>query len=117
MSNRRIQRVSKLVKEQVGEILEELTLTNCGFITVTAADINPNLKEGRIYISVIGTPDQQQRACAELERRHGLIQRALAARIVLKYTPRLTFLLDETGQRAAHIDQLLAELDEETPRP
>ncbi len=112
MSNRRIQRVSQLVKEQIGEILEELTLVNCGFITVTAADISPDLKEGRVYVSVIGTAEQQQRALAELGRRHGHIQQQLAARIVLKYTPRLQFLLDDTEARAAHIEHLLDELDQ-----
>ena len=113
MSNRRIQRVSKLVKEQVGEILEELSLVDCGFVTVTDAAISPDLKTGHIYVSVIGTDTEQRRALAELARQHGHIQQALAARIVLKYTPRLTFHLDDTGVRAAHIDQLLDELDQE----
>ncbi len=113
MSNRRIERVSKLVKEQIGEILERLGLVNCGFITVTAAHISPDLKEGRIYVSVIGTPEQQKRALAELARQHGHIQQELATRVILKYTPRLTFHLDETETRAAHIEQLLDELDDD----
>ena len=110
MSSRRIQRVSKLVKEQIGEILLELSLPDCGFITVTSANISADLKEGRIYVSVIGTPQQQKRALAELERLHGVIQNELAARIVLKYTPRLTFSLDRTEDRASHIEKILDEL-------
>lgn len=115
MSNRRIQRVSKLVKEQIGEILEQLTLADCGFITVTAADVSPDLKEGHVYISVIGTPEQQQHALVQLGRRHGHIQEQLAHRVILKYTPRLTFHLDETETRAAHIEHLLDELNPEPP--
>jgi ribosome-binding factor A len=115
MSNHRIQRVSKLVKEQIGEILERYSLSDCGFITVTAAEVSPDLKEGRVFISVIGKPYQQQRAVTELQRRHGEVQRELARRIILKYTPRLTFVLDETEMRAAHIEHLLDELKTENP--
>jgi len=116
MSNRRIERVSKLVKEQVGEILEVIGLTDCGFITVTAANISPDLKEGRIYVSVIGTLAQQKRALVELSHRHGDIQHELARRIIIKYTPRLTFHLDETETHAARIEQLLNDVNEE-PKP
>ncbi len=115
MSNHRIQRVSKLVKEQIGEILERYSFTDCGFITVTGAEISPDLKEGRIFVSVIGTPDQRKRALATLRDRHGEIQRELAHRIVLKYTPRLTFFLDETETHAARIEHLLDELGPPTP--
>ena len=111
MSTRRTQRVSKLVKEQVSEILVQLSLVDCGFITVTGADISPDLKEGRVYISVIGTAAQKDRALAELQRLRGIIQRELAARIVLKYTPRLQFVIDETESHAQHIEHLLDELD------
>ncbi|MCX7916425.1 MAG: 30S ribosome-binding factor RbfA [Verrucomicrobiae bacterium] len=111
MSRYRMQRVCQLVKEQIGEILERHSFTDCGFITVTDAAISPDLKEGRIYVSVIGTDQQQQRALAELQARHIEIQRELASRIVLKYTPRLTFTLDHTGSRAARIEHLLDELN------
>lgn len=111
MSRYRMQRVCQLVKEQIGEILERHSFTDCGFITVTDAAISPDLKEGRIYVSVIGTTQQQQRALAELQARHGEIQRELASRIVLKYTPRLTFTLDHTESRAARIEHLLDELN------
>lgn len=110
MSNRRIERVSKLVKEQISEILLNLNLGNAGFVTVTAAHVSPDLKEGRVFVSVIGTPDQQKQALTALERQHARIQQELAARIILKYTPRLHFALDDTETRAAHIEHLLDEL-------
>jgi ribosome-binding factor A len=110
MSNHRIQRVSELVKQQIGEVLLEMNLTDCGFVTVTSAVVSPDLKEGRIYISVIGSAEQKKRALTLLEQQHGRIQHELAHRIVLKYTPVLKFRLDETEQRAQHIENLLDEL-------
>jgi ribosome-binding factor A len=115
MSNRRIERVCELVKRQLGEILQGLNLRDCGFVTITSADITPDLQEGRIHVSVIGTPEQQQRALAALERDHGRIQHELAQRVILKYTPKLKFFLDETESHAQRIEKLLAELDKDPP--
>src|SRR5208282_3082171 len=84
MSSHRIERVSELVKREVSEVVQGLNLTDCGFITITAAEINPDLKDGRIYLSVIGSAEQKQRALDVLERQHGHIQHELARRIVLK---------------------------------
>ena len=115
MSSHRIERVSELVKRVVSEVVQGLNLTDCGFITITAAEVSPDLKDGRIYLSVIGSAEQKQRALDVLERQHGHIQYELAHRIVLKYTPRLKFVLDETEARASHIEHLLDELEGEPP--
>lgn len=111
MSSHRIERVSELVKREVSRIVLELNLTNCGFVTITGAEISPDLKEGWIFMSVIGSAEQKQRALDTLDRQHGHIQRELARNIVLKYTPKLKFYLDETEDRASHIEHLLDELE------
>ncbi|MEI8063531.1 MAG: 30S ribosome-binding factor RbfA, partial [Verrucomicrobiota bacterium] len=111
-----IARVSELVKQQIGEVLQELGLTDCGLITVTSAAVAPDLKDGRIYVSVIGSDEQKKRAISLLELRHGHIQHELAKRIVLKYTPRLKFILDETESHAQRIETLLAKLNPSEPQ-
>lgn len=110
-----MERVSELVKRAVSEVVQELNLTNCGFVTITAAEVSPDLKDGRIFMSVIGSAEQKQHALDTLERKHGHIQHEMAHRIVLKYTPRLKFVLDETESRASHIEHLLDELKDEPP--
>ena len=115
MSNRRIERVSELVKQQLGEIIQHLTLTDCGFITVTSAEVAPDLKDAKVYISVIGKPEQQKRAVTALTQQHSRIQTELAHRIVLKFTPRLHFALDETETHAQRIERLLNEIKPGTP--
>ncbi len=110
MSQRRVQRVSELVKQQISEIVQQLYLADCGFVTVTAAAVSPDLREGRVYVSVIGTAEQQQAALAALEQQHSHIQHELSRRVILKYTPRLKFVLDETESRAQRIEHLLDEL-------
>jgi ribosome-binding factor A len=115
MSNRRIERVSELVKQQLGEVIQQLNLHDCGFITVTGAIVSPDLKDARVYISVIGKPGQEKNAIAALTAEHSRIQHELSRRVVIKYTPRLRFLLDETESHARHIENLLDELAPQTP--
>jgi len=110
VSNRRVERVSELVKQQIGEIVQQLNLADCGFVTVTSAVVSQDLREGRVYVSVIGSAEQQQRALAALEEAHGHIQHELSRRIILKYTPRLKFVLDDTEVHAQRIEHLLDEL-------
>jgi ribosome-binding factor A len=102
-----------LVKQQISEVILELNLHNCGLITVTSANVSPDLKEGRVYVSVIGSDEQKHRAIASLDREHGRIQHELGRRIILKYTPRLKFMLDNTESEAQRIENLLADLDVE----
>jgi ribosome-binding factor A len=115
MSNRRTERVSSLVRRELGSIIQELGLEGCGFVTVTNAHISPDLKEGRIHVSVIGTTDQQKRAIETLNSRYAAIQHELACRVVLKYTPHLRFFLDETEAHARRIEQLLDEVQPKDP--
>jgi ribosome-binding factor A len=115
MSSRRTERVSSLVRRELGSILLELGLEGCGFVTITTAHISPDLKEGRIHVSVIGTPAQQKRAIETLNARHAAIQHELAHRVVLKYTPHLRFFLDETETQARRIEQLLDEVQPKDP--
>ncbi|MGD0017335.1 MAG: 30S ribosome-binding factor RbfA [Verrucomicrobiia bacterium] len=115
MSDHRMQRVSELVKQQVSEIVQGLNLGDSGFVTVTAAKISPDIKEGRIYISVIGSEAQREHALTTLSQRHALVQQELARRVVLRYTPRLQFFLDETEAHARRIEHLLDEIDHEDP--
>ena len=110
-----MERVSELVKRQLGEIVQELYLPDCGFVTVTAARISPDLHEGRVYVSIIGTPEQQKRGLAGLTRARGRIQGLLAHRVILKYTPHLEFLLDDTEVRAREIEHLIDEVNPDNP--
>ena len=112
MSNHRIERVSELVKREVSEIVLELNLTDCGFVTITAAEISPDLKEGRIFVSVIGSAEQKQRALARCSNASTATSSTNWRTASFSSTRRACkFVLDETEDRASHIEHLLDELE------
>jgi ribosome-binding factor A len=83
-------------------------------ITVTAVDVDDDLRTGRIHIGVIGTPEFAVERLRWLRRHAEEIRRELGRRVVLKWNPRWVYVLDESGERGARIQQLLdaIEIDE-----
>jgi len=112
--NRRLYKVNESLREVVSEAIDrEVKDPRLGFVTVTGVETSPDLREARVYVSVLGDQAQRDETLAALQSAHGLLQARVAARIRLKRTPRLTFLYDDTIDRAMHIDDLLRRQAEE----
>jgi ribosome-binding factor A len=60
---------------------------------------------------VIGKTDQKARVLAELEENRGTLQRELAKRVVLKYTPHLNFKLDDSIERGSRVLEIMQDLE------
>ena len=66
------------------------------FASVVLAEVAPDLKTCRVYISVLGDEDAGRETLAGLKRASGFIRSALAHDINLRNTPELTFILDNS---------------------
>jgi ribosome-binding factor A len=116
MPSRRVERVNSLLKRELGEaIRRELPVDEAGVITVNEAIIAPDLRTARVYISILGGPDQQKRAMAQLEACRVRLQSIVAREVIIKYTPQLKFILDDSIQRGNRVLQVLEELERDTP--
>jgi ribosome-binding factor A len=112
MSSLRHHRVRELLKRQVGEVLHrEISSTEAGLITVTDIGLSDDLKSATVFISVVGDTAQQRKALAVLTRERVRLQNLAARAVVLKYFPRLRFVLDESIERGNRILSILDELD------
>jgi len=87
---------------------------------VTEVRVSPDLRYARVYVSVLGDESNVRSALAGLRSAAGYIQHQLGARLRLRYTPKLTFIHDESIERAAHIEEVFRSLhaqeDERTER-
>ncbi len=110
MPSRRMERLAEAVKQEVSKIiLFELKDPRVSFITVTKAEITPDLKRAKIYVSILGDDAIQKKTLIGLEHAKGFIQSAVGSRLQIRYTPLLTFCLDETIKKSAHISRLIDE--------
>lgn len=110
MSSRRIERLSEAIKQEVSRIiLYELKDPRISFITVTKAEMSSDLRRAKVYISIIGDALSQRKTLQGLEHAKGFIQGEVGARLQIRYTPILTFCLDESVKKSMHISKLIDE--------
>ena len=103
-----MRRVNEAVREVVSvRIAEGLRDPRIGFVTVTSVDTSPDLRQARVYVSVLGNPEERDATMAGLESAHGVLQQAVARELRMKHTPTLQFVFDESIERGMRISELL----------
>ncbi|UTI62756.1 30S ribosome-binding factor RbfA [Paraconexibacter antarcticus] len=107
MPSERMRRVDEAVREVLSAaVTTDLKDPRIGFVTVTDVKTSPDLRHARVYVSVLGSADEQQASLAGLQSAHGFLQAGLAKSLRMKHTPALTFILDDTAERAARVERL-----------
>lgn len=112
----RIQRVQELLKREIGEIVRRLLPVGAvGVITVNDVIATGDLKLATVYVGVLGGPDQKKRALRLLQEHRKQIQAEVGRNVVLRFTPQLRFIVDESIERGNRVLQILEELAPPTP--
>ena len=102
-----MRRINELMREVIGAaILAELEDPRIGFVTVTAVDTSPDLRSAKIYVSVLGSEPERDDTLRGLRGAHGFLQSVLAREMKIKRTPTLSFLYDESIERADRLSRL-----------
>lgn len=107
----RLARVNEVLKREIGDLIVRHCRFESQLVTVQEVDVTPDLKHAHVFISIIGETVTQHADMAQL---HGLridLQRELAKRVVLKFTPLLHFKLDDVAARGDRVLQLLSEIE------
>jgi ribosome-binding factor A len=116
MPSLRQRRVRELLKRTVGEILRrELDSESCGIITVNDVGMANDLHSAMIFVSVLGSDDQKRTAAKRLKSERSRIQYMLGCEVVLKYTPRIKFELDDAIEAGNRVMSILEEMEQTNP--
>jgi len=116
MPSLRIQRVRELLKREIGEaVRREFHVNEAGLITVNDVDVAGDLRSATVFISILGNPDQQKRGFQLLNEHRIRIQGFVGRAVVLKYTPTLKFVFDDSIVRGNRVLQIIEELEKATP--
>src|SRR6267378_3733870 len=115
MPSLRLQRVRELLKREIGEaIRREFEVSEAGLISVNDVDVAGDLHSALVFISILGSPEQQKRGFGLLTRHRKRIQGLVARAVVLKYTPTLKFQMDDSVVRGNRVLQIIEELEKAT---
>ncbi len=116
MSSLRLQRVRELLKRELGEIIRrEIPVGAAGLITVNDVNISADLHAATVYVGILGNEEQKKKALSELETHRKRIQGLVGKAVILKYTPQLRFMIDESIEQGNRVLKIIDELEHTAP--
>jgi len=107
----RIVRINELVAREISDILRRRHAAEAVAITILEVRIAPDLRDGRVFVSIVGDDESVEERFRWLKRMAPEIREQLAKRVVLKFLPRLTYVLDRSGEKVARVLHLLDEIN------
>jgi ribosome-binding factor A len=103
-----MRRVNEAVREVLSaHIGQDLKDPRIGFVTVTAVETSPDLRNARVFVSVLGDDDQREETLDGLRASHGFLQSKVGEELRMKRTPKLEFVYDESVDHSMRISELL----------
>lgn len=111
MASHRIDQINEEVREVMTGIFRTVKdpRVSKAFVSVTGADVAKDLSVAKIYYSVLAGKDEE--VAEGLKSAGGYIRSELASRLNLRITPKLTFVKDDSTEKAMHIASILKEME------
>lgn len=79
-------------------------------VTVTKVEVAPDMRSAKVHVSVMGDEKKQQLSLRGLESSAGFLQSKVAKRIDTRYTPRISFVLDQGVKKSIEVLRILQEV-------
>ena len=112
--SRRTERVASLIQGVLAELVQKkLKDPRLGFVTVTGVEIGADLKEARVYYTVLGKEKDRANTQRALENAAGFLQHEIAEQLKLRFTPKLSFHIDEGLEEGMRIERIIHDLHKE----
>ena len=111
MPSRRLLKAAEAIREVVSmAILTEIRDPRVENVTVTGVEVAPDMRNATVLVSIMGDEGRQQLCLRGLANSAGFLQSKVAKRIETRYTPRLTFELDQGVKKSMEVGRILQEI-------
>ncbi len=116
MPSMRLERVRELLKREIGEIIRrEIPVADAGLINVNDVQVSSDLHSASVFLGILGTEEQKKRGLNKLNHERKRIQSLVGKAVILKYTPQLRFLMDNSVAEGNKVLKILEELEKSSP--
>ncbi len=110
----RVARLAKLIREELSEILrDEVSDPRIGCVSIRAVDLCPDMKNAKIYMSILGSEKEKNEAMEGLASATGFIRTKLAQLLKNRSTPELRFIQDDSIERGSKVLGIISKLEHE----
>lgn len=106
----RMRRVNEQLRQVLSEGVGELKDPRIGFVTITGVEATEDLREAKVFVSVLGNERKREQTLAGLDRAHGVLQAKLNRELRMKRTPTLSFHYDQSVEHGVRMTKLIDEL-------
>ncbi len=115
MSENRVRRVAEQVKKDISQIIgsEMKDPRVAGITSVTDVQLSRDLRYASVYVSIYGSEEEKEETLQTLMKASGFIRSEIGKRIRLRYTPEVNFLMDNSIEYGAHIENVIKSLKKE----
>lgn len=116
--SQRTDRLDSQIRQELMDLFQrEMKDPRLGFATVTRVETARDLGHARVWVSVLGTHEEQDRSMKALRDATPWLRRRLGERLTVRHVPELSIRLDESIAAGDRVLRLLRELDEEHEAP
>jgi ribosome-binding factor A len=115
--SQRTDRLDSQIRAELMELLQrEMKDPRIGFVTVTRVETARDLGTARVWVSVLGTPEEQEASLKALTDAAPWLRRQLGERLTVRHIPQLVIRHDDSIEAGDRVLRLLRELEEERAR-
>jgi ribosome-binding factor A len=113
----RPERVAGLMRREIAAILEHKLRDPriAQWSSVVDVEVTPDLAFARVFVSVLEGEPRRSQTLAALNKAAGFVRHELAPVLGLREVPELRFLLDDSIERGARVEDLLRKLEKGEP--
>lgn len=109
--SQRAQRVAETIHKEIsGLLIKGLKDPRIGFVTITAVDVTADLRQAKVYYTLMGSQEDREQNQAGLDSSSSYIRQQLGRALHLRYIPEIRFEYDSSVDYGQHIEQLLSDV-------
>jgi ribosome-binding factor A len=113
--SQRTDRLDSQIRQELMQLLQrEMKDPRIGFATITRVETARDLGSAKVWVSVLGTPDEQQAALKALTDAAPWLRRQLGSRLTIRHVPQLVIRHDDSIEAGDRVLRLLNEIADES---
>jgi len=110
----RQEKLGELIAAELSDLLRtRVKDPRVGFASITHVEVSGDLRHAKVFVSVMGSPEEREATMQGLKNATGFLRHELATRLVLRYMPEIAFKLDKSIEEGARILELIQKVEQE----
>ena len=108
MNKQRMQRIDHEMQKVLGTLIsQELKDPRLGFTTVTRVEVTQDMRQAKVFVSVIGDRHVARQTMDALAHASGFLRGEVGHEMNMRHTPELHFVEDRSTERAISLSKTL----------